>query len=120
MGEKYWQLTITAHGDGKSYPTCAAVIAVAKPLNADGVRKIDVGCMQINLRYDSRRLKAPRRHAIPAPAALLLSRLRKVHRSLTRTVACQHYSSRESILSEKHNLVRLWIKRAQTPPLEST
>lgn len=103
-------MTVTAHGDGKSYPTCAAAIVVAKPLNADGLRKIDVGCMQINLRYDSRRLKDPRRHAILAPAALLLSRLRKAHRSLTRTIACQHYSSRESILSEKHNVVRLRIK----------
>ena len=42
---------MTAHGKGKFYPRRAAAIAAEKRPKADGVRKIDVGCIQINLYY---------------------------------------------------------------------
>lgn len=46
-----WPWTINAEGRGSFYPTKAAAIAAVQALQATGVRSIDVGCMQINLRH---------------------------------------------------------------------
>lgn len=44
-----WPWTINAEGAGKYLPTKAAAVAEVKRLQAQGVKSIDVGCMQINL-----------------------------------------------------------------------
>lgn len=46
-----WPWTINAEGRGQFFPTKAAAIAAVQQLQAQGVRSIDVGCMQINLRH---------------------------------------------------------------------
>lgn len=46
-----WPWTVTAEGKGQYYPSKAVAIAAVKQLKARGVRNIDVGCMQVNLRY---------------------------------------------------------------------
>lgn len=46
-----WPWTINAEGRGNFFPTKAAAIAGVQALQAQGVRSIDVGCMQINLRH---------------------------------------------------------------------
>jgi hypothetical protein len=46
-----WPWTINAEGRGSFFPTKAAAIAGVQALQAQGVRSIDVGCMQINLRH---------------------------------------------------------------------
>ena len=46
-----WPWTINAEGRGSFFPTKAAAIAAVQGLQAQGVRSIDVGCMQINLRH---------------------------------------------------------------------
>lgn len=46
-----WPWTINAEGRGQFFPTRAAAIAEVQALQARGVRSIDVGCMQINLRH---------------------------------------------------------------------
>lgn len=43
--------TINAEGKGAMFPNKAAVIAAVQNLQAGGMRSIDVGCMQINLRH---------------------------------------------------------------------
>lgn len=111
--EKYaWPWTVTAHGEGKFYPTRAAAIAAVKRLKADGVRNIDVGCMQINLYYHPEAFDSLEEAFDPAAnslyAAELLSRLRKAHRSLTRAVAYYHSSTRERNLPYKRKVMRLW------------
>jgi Transglycosylase SLT domain len=44
-----WPWTINAEGRGSLFPTKAAAIAAVRQLQAQGVRSIDVGCMQVNL-----------------------------------------------------------------------
>lgn len=44
-----WPWTINAEGRGSIFPTRAAAIAGVQALQAQGVRSIDIGCMQINL-----------------------------------------------------------------------
>ncbi len=46
-----WPWTVTSGGKGKFFPTKSAAIAHVRQLKRDGVRNIDVGCMQINLMY---------------------------------------------------------------------
>ena len=46
-----WPWTVTSGGEGQHYPTQFAAISEVRRLLAAGVTNIDVGCMQINLRY---------------------------------------------------------------------
>ncbi|WP_243634756.1 lytic transglycosylase domain-containing protein [Roseicella frigidaeris] len=46
-----WPWAINAEGRGSFFPDKAAAIAAVRALQAQGVRSIDVGCMQINLRH---------------------------------------------------------------------
>ena len=46
-----WPWTINAEGRGSFFPTKAAAIAAVRELQAQGVRSIDVGCMQVNLNH---------------------------------------------------------------------
>lgn len=46
-----WPWTINAEGQGRYFPTMGAAIAAVRSLQARGINSIDVGCMQVNLRY---------------------------------------------------------------------
>jgi hypothetical protein len=46
-----WPWTINAEGRGSLFPTKAAAIAAVRELQAQGVRSIDIGCMQVNLHH---------------------------------------------------------------------
>ncbi|RYJ03017.1 MAG: lytic transglycosylase domain-containing protein, partial [Acetobacteraceae bacterium] len=46
-----WPWTINAEGRGSFYPDKAAALAAVRALQAQGVRSIDIGCMQVNLRH---------------------------------------------------------------------
>jgi hypothetical protein len=46
-----WPWTINAEGEGRYFPSMGAAIAAVRTLKARGVNSIDVGCMQVNLRY---------------------------------------------------------------------
>lgn len=46
-----WPWTINAQGKGRFFATKAEAVREVKRLQAQGVKSIDVGCMQINLAY---------------------------------------------------------------------
>jgi len=46
-----WPWTINAEGRGQFFATRAAAIAEVQALQARGVRSIDIGCLQVNLRH---------------------------------------------------------------------
>ncbi|MCP4395619.1 MAG: lytic transglycosylase domain-containing protein [Alphaproteobacteria bacterium] len=46
-----WAWTVTANGKGHYYPSKQEAIAAVKDLQSFGVESIDVGCMQVNLKY---------------------------------------------------------------------
>jgi len=46
-----WPWTINAEGEGHFFQTQQEAIAAVKALQAQGVRSIDVGCLQVNLMY---------------------------------------------------------------------
>lgn len=46
-----WPWTVMAEGKGRYLPSKQAAVAEVEKLRKRGVRNIDVGCMQVNLRY---------------------------------------------------------------------
>lgn len=46
-----WPWTINAEGRSMFFPTKEAALTAVRALRTEGVRSIDVGCLQINLRY---------------------------------------------------------------------
>src|SRR4051812_9987371 len=46
-----WPWAINAEGRGSFFPDKAAALAAVRALQAQGVRSIDVGCLQVNLRH---------------------------------------------------------------------
>ncbi len=46
-----WPWTINAQGKGRFFKTKAEAVRAVKELQAKGVKSIDVGCMQINLKF---------------------------------------------------------------------
>lgn len=89
-----WPWTVTAGGPGRFFPTREAAISHVRALRARGVRNIDVGCLQVNLKYHPRAFATledafdPERNA--AYAARFLLRLKRQTRSLSGAVARYH------------------------------
>lgn len=46
-----WPWTINVNGKGYRFKTKEAAIAKVKQLQSEGIESIDVGCMQVNLKY---------------------------------------------------------------------
>lgn len=46
-----WPWTVHANGKGRYYKTKAEAVAAVQALQDRGIRNIDVGCMQVNLKY---------------------------------------------------------------------
>lgn len=53
-----WPWTINAQGKGHFFQTKAEAVKAVKALQAKGVKSIDVGCMQINLKYHGKKFKS--------------------------------------------------------------
>ncbi|MDO5386275.1 MAG: transglycosylase SLT domain-containing protein [Pseudomonadota bacterium] len=53
-----WPWTINAQGKGHFFKTKAEAVKAVKALQAKGVKSIDVGCMQINLKFHGKNFKS--------------------------------------------------------------
>ena len=89
-----WPWTVHAQGKGRFFPSKRAAIAAVRALQKRGVRSIDVGCMQVNLRYHPEAFADLETAFDPASnvdyAADLLKRLRQEARSWTKAIAFYH------------------------------
>lgn len=90
-----WPWTVMAEGRGRYLPTREAAIAEVRALRARGVRNIDVGCMQVNLRYHPDAFATIEEAFDPMRnvtyAAQFLAGLKREKRSWAKAVA--HYHS---------------------------
>jgi hypothetical protein len=89
-----WPWTITAEGEGKFFRTKADALAEVKRLQSRGISNIDVGCMQINLKYHGHVFQKVEEAIDPinnvAYAATLLKRLRLKSGSWAHAVGRYH------------------------------
>lgn len=107
-----WPWTVMAHGKGRFYPTKTAAIAAVRKLQASGLKNIDVGCMQVNLKYHPRAFDSLEDAFDPVTnaryAAGLFAKLRKANRSIMRAVAHYHSTTRARNRPYTKKVVRLW------------
>jgi len=107
-----WPWTVTSGGKGTYYQSKSAAIRAVRKLQSRGVRNIDVGCMQVNLRYHPKAFKSlaqafdPRANA--AYAAGFLRKLRDDKRSWTQAV--KHYHSATQSLNRPYHakVYKIW------------
>jgi hypothetical protein len=94
-----WPWTINAEGAGQYFPTREAAIAAVRALQAQGMRSIDVGCMQVNLHHHPDAFATLEQAFDPAAnaayAARFLNELYATTRDWTRATAFYHSQTPE-------------------------
>lgn len=99
-----WPWTINSHGKGYRFATKQDAIWAVRRLRADGARSIDIGCMQVNLRYHPRAFTSLEEAFDPAAnmayAASFLTRLKDRHGNWR--AASARYHSYNPKLREKY------------------
>ena len=99
-----WPWTVTSGGKGQHHPTLFAAMSEVRRLLAAGVTNIDVGCMQINLRYHGTAFEDIEEAFDPLKntdyAARFLTELKKRHGSWRD--ATEHYHSGNSVRGKNY------------------
>jgi len=107
-----WPWTVTTGGKGHFLPNRADAVAFVKSLQFDGVENIDVGCMQINLKYHPNAFTniehafAPDANA--AYAADFLSTRFKVSHSWMQAAGDYHSTTPDLNQAYRKKVARLW------------
>ena len=99
-----WPWVINAEGRGSFFPSREAAIEAVRALQASGMRSIDVGCMQINLRHHPNAFASLEEAFDPQAnaryAARFLTNLQQ--RAGDWTVAAGHYHSQTPEFAERY------------------
>ena len=114
-----WPWTIHAEGRGQYFSEKDAAIREVRRLKANGVRNIDVGCMQVNLAHHPKAFTSLEEAFDPALnaayAAKFLKDLHSRTRSWTQAVAFYHSTTSALNLPYRHKVMAIWgeeIRRA--------
>ena len=117
-----WPWTVTAQGKGRFLPSKAAAIAEVRRLQAEGIRNIDVGCMQINLRYHPQAFESLETAFDPVRnidyAAAFLSGLREDYRSWIRAIGYYHSKTPHLSNAYRRKVAKLWREERRQARLE--
>lgn len=109
-----WPWTVTARGVGNFYRTKKAAAAAVRLLRDQGVGNIDVGCMQVNLRYHPAAFADPEEALDPARnvayGADFLVRLRGARGSWRKAVASYHSTTPSLYRPYTAKVYRAWTE----------
>jgi hypothetical protein len=114
-----WPWTINAEGRGHFFPTKAAAIAAVQQLQAQGVRSIDIGCMQVNLRHHPDAF--PNLEAAFDPltnaryAARFLTELNSTRNDWQRAAAAYHSQTPEFAEPYRARVMAAWAQEQARP-----
>lgn len=107
-----WPWTVASGKAGDFFPTKSEAIKHVRALQAKGVRNIDVGCMQINLRYHPDAFKNLNEAFEPRYnveyAAKFLTRLFKETKSWTQAAGRYHSSNPERHMYYREKVLGFW------------
>lgn len=107
-----WPWTVTAEGNGQYFGSRDMAIHAVRSLQKRGVTNIDIGCMQINLKYHPKAfdsLKAAFDPALnTAYAAVFLSKLREDKQSWRRAVQFYHSSNLDRQARYGKKVFKIW------------
>jgi hypothetical protein len=114
-----WPWTINAEGRGQFFPTKAAAIAEVQALQARGVRSIDVGCMQVNLRHHPTAFASLDDAFDPATnaryAARFLGELNATRNDWQRAAGAYHSATPEFSDPYRARVLAAWADEQQRP-----
>ena len=109
-----WPWTVTAHGKGQFFASKEEAMAETEILLTQGVHNIDVGCMQINLKYHADAFETLSKAFDPtANAAYGANYLRAMHKQTKDwRKAAAHYHSTTPAQAERYKtkVMRLWAQ----------
>jgi hypothetical protein len=115
-----WPWTINVGGAGQYFATKAQAIAAVAALQAQGVRSIDVGCMQVNLMHHPdafASLAAAFDPAINAAYAVrFLTQLDAQTGSWQQAVAAYHSNTPDIAADYQRRVLALWRRQEQLAP----
>jgi len=107
-----WPWTVMAQGKGRYLPSKEAAIAEVEKLRDQGVRNIDVGCMQVNLMYHPEAFASLEEAFDPALnvayAASFLRALRDERGSWSKAVAHYHSATPERHIRYRTKVFAAW------------
>lgn len=107
-----WPWTINVDGDGRYYASKAEAVAAVKKLRAQGAGNIDVGCMQISLKYHGEKFDTLAQAFDPAHnvayALAFLQKLYARHNSWMESIAHYHGGDRTDRTSYRAKVLRIW------------
>ena len=116
-----WPWTVTTGGKGHFLPNRIDAQAFVQALQADGVENIDVGCMQINLKYHpdafSSITEAFNPHANAAYAASFLRERFAASGSWLQAAGDYHSTTEHLNAAYRQKISTLW-KDTQAPPIQ--
>lgn len=117
-----WPWTVTAHGRGEHFDTKEEALMEVEILRTQGVRNIDVGCMQINLKYHDDAFASLSAALDPKTntkyAATFLKKLYERKKDWMKAVGAYHSSTPDKNLKYRTKLTRLWKKTRGGKPTE--
>ncbi|CAA7623298.1 Soluble lytic murein transglycosylase [Candidatus Terasakiella magnetica] len=118
-----WPWTVTAEGKGHYLSSKAEAIAEVKRLKARGIQNIDVGCMQVNLRYHPDAFANLEQAFDPAANVAYAARFLKGLYSATENwpVAASYYHSQTPSLAAayRERLMKVWNGPTATTQMAS-
>jgi len=113
-----WPWTIRAQGRGRYFPTKAAAVAEVKRLRRNGVRNIDVGCMQVNLHYHGHAFETVAQAIDPvhnvAYAAEFLRKLRRSTHTWMRAIGYYHSRTPAHYRDYQARVQEAWRRERRT------
>ena len=119
-----WPWTVTANGKGRFFDSKAEAVAETEILMTQGLRNIDVGCMQINLGYHADAFETLSRAFDPAAnAAYGAKYLRKMHnktKDWRKATAFYHSTTPAHAARYRAKVMRLWDQVRGVKPAPKT
>lgn len=118
-----WPWTINVGGEGRYYNTKEEAIAETQKLLDEGTRSIDVGCMQINLRYHPTAFKSLDEAFDPgtniAYAAKFLKSLHDLQGSWPKAIERYHSAAENQKTDYREKVMTFWNNDARDMLLEA-
>jgi hypothetical protein len=107
-----WPWTVYSEGQGRYHGSKADAVADVQELKRRGVKNIDVGCMQINLKYHPRAFQNLDEAFDPQAnveyAAQFLAKLKAEHKSWGKTIAHYHSSTKAFGNRYRQKVMKNW------------
>lgn len=114
-----WPWTINVQGKDHFFANKAEAVRHVKGLLAQGIKSIDVGCMQINLRHHPDAFQSIEDAFEPRVnidyAAKFLTRLKNAHGSWNKAVAHYHSANAQYHVPYRKKVYETWLKERQAP-----